>query len=101
MEWLSNTGAGHAEVAVGYSNLGKLMIARRKFSDAEPLLRRAEEIDRQNFAPDHPRIGYDLLNEGVAAVGRKALCGCGSPVQEIGGHFGAGPAPQSSGDRQR
>ena len=28
------------------------MIARRKFSDAAALLRRAEQIDRQNFAPD-------------------------------------------------
>ncbi len=39
------------------------MLARRKFSDAEPLLQRAEQIDRKNFAPDHPRIGYDLCNE--------------------------------------
>ncbi len=59
------------EVAVGYGNLARLMIARRKFSAAERLLHRAEQIDRLNFPPNHSRIGYDLYLEGVATAGRQ------------------------------
>src|SRR6202048_503910 len=33
------------------------------FRSAESLCRRVEEIDRRSFAPDHPRLGYDLRSE--------------------------------------
>jgi tetratricopeptide (TPR) repeat protein len=44
--------------------LGTYFLARARFSEAEPLLRRALELDESSFGPEHVFIGRDLNDLG-------------------------------------
>lgn len=44
------------------NNLGRLLSETNRLAEAEPLMRRALEIDEQAFGPDHPHVGGDLNN---------------------------------------
>jgi hypothetical protein len=61
-------GKDHPEVATKYGNLANLLVAQRKYGEAEPLLRRAMEILQTKLGLDHPntramRENYDRLQE--------------------------------------
>ena len=58
-------------MAAGLTSLGLLLCSRSRFNEAEPLLRRARDIDVERFPTNHPRIANDLNNMGVLALDRK------------------------------
>ena len=65
-------GPQHPETtAAGYVNLAKILRYRRRCDEAAQALLRAQAIDRQAFAPDHPRIANDLNLQGALAFDRK------------------------------
>ncbi len=49
-------GPQHPNTAAGYVNLAKILRYRRRFDEAAQALLRAQAIDRQAFAPDHPGL---------------------------------------------
>ncbi len=49
-------------VAVVSNNLGQLLQDTNRFKEAEPLMRRALEIDRASFGGHHPTVSRDLNN---------------------------------------
>lgn len=55
-------GADHPDVAVNLNNLARFLYATKRFSEAEPLMRRALAIDIQRYGPDHPNVANDLNN---------------------------------------
>src|SRR6266481_4395598 len=59
------------KVAAALANLANVLGSRHKYSDAEELLHRAEEIDRRSFSAQHPRIAYDLSVEAALLFDRK------------------------------
>src|SRR5271165_2066441 len=44
------------------SNLAQLLQATNRLAEAEPLMRRALEIDEKSYGPQHPRVAIDLNN---------------------------------------
>ena len=56
---------GHANaklVAVALNNLGQLLQATNRLGEAEPLMRRALEIDEASFGKQHPAVASGLNN---------------------------------------
>jgi tetratricopeptide (TPR) repeat protein len=45
-----------------FNRLGVLFIEKARFDDAEPLIRRALEIDEASYGPDHPDVASNLNN---------------------------------------
>ena len=58
-------GPDHPDVATNLSNLGWLYYAQGKYSEAEPLYKRALAIDEKALGPDHPKVAGDLNNLGM------------------------------------
>ena len=55
--------AGIAEPTVRLmNNLGQLLDAKARFAEAEPLMRRALDIDEKSFGPEHPNVASRLNN---------------------------------------
>jgi tetratricopeptide (TPR) repeat protein len=54
--------ANPGEKATGFNNLARLLQARNRLAEAEPLHRRALEIDERSLGPDHPDVARDLNN---------------------------------------
>ena len=50
------------QTALAASGLGLLYLEKTRFSEAEPLLRRALAIDERSYSAKHPRIARDLSN---------------------------------------
>ena len=50
------------EVAIALNNLAKLLFTIGQFAEAEPLMRRALEIDEKNLGPEHPNAAIRLNN---------------------------------------
>jgi tetratricopeptide (TPR) repeat protein len=69
--WRKQPGPDSPEFASGLTNLAVLYQSRHDFGKAEPLLKRAMEIDRSVFLPDHPRIALDLSNWATFLAARK------------------------------
>ena len=44
------------------NNLAQLLKATNRLGEAEPLMRRALDIDEQAYGPDHPDVAIDLNN---------------------------------------
>ena len=60
---------GHADtfglvagVASMMNKLGRFLLSRSKFREAEPFMQRALEIDERAFGHDHPDVARDLSN---------------------------------------
>jgi tetratricopeptide (TPR) repeat protein len=68
-----NTLENHAASFLS-TGLGVFLVARSLYSDAEPLLRRALEIDERIFDPEHSETGVDCGNLAMLfrATGRPA-----------------------------
>ena len=49
-------------MATSLNNLAQLLQATNRLGEAEPLMRRALEIDEQSYGPDHPNVAGDLNN---------------------------------------
>ncbi|HEX3530953.1 MAG TPA: tetratricopeptide repeat protein [Thermoanaerobaculia bacterium] len=55
--------AGIAEPTAGLmNNLGQLLDAKARLAEAEPLMRRALDIDEKSFGHEHPDVAIDLNN---------------------------------------
>ena len=52
----------HETQAIYLNNLGLLYDTVADYKNAEPLMRRALEIDEKSFGPDHPEVATDLNN---------------------------------------
>ena len=57
-------GEQHTEYAKAILWLGRLLVATNRHVAAEPLFRRALEIDEENFGPEHTVVARDLFNLG-------------------------------------
>jgi hypothetical protein len=55
-------GKDHPRVAGGYNNLAKLLRNQRKYDQAEPLYRRAIEINQTVLGNDHPHLATSYNN---------------------------------------
>ena len=55
-------GSGHPHVAFVLNDLGLLYHDQGKYSDAEPLIRRALAIREQALGPNHPDVATSLEN---------------------------------------
>jgi len=64
-------GPQHSNTAAGYVNLAKILRYRRRFDEAGQALLHAQSIDRQVFAPEHPRIASELSLQAALAFDRK------------------------------
>ncbi|MHC1742783.1 MAG: tetratricopeptide repeat protein [Syntrophobacteraceae bacterium] len=53
---------GETGRAVVLNNLAQLLQATNRLSEAEPLMRRALQIDEKSFGPDHPNVAMRLSN---------------------------------------
>lgn len=62
---------GTPDAAAALANLGDLLIAEHKYTQAERALHQAADIDRRSFPPDAPRLGYDAYQAGVLALKRR------------------------------
>jgi len=49
-------------VAIRLNNLGELLRATNRLKEAEPLYRRALEIDEKSYGHDHSNVATDLSN---------------------------------------
>ncbi|WP_058553954.1 tetratricopeptide repeat protein [Thiohalocapsa sp. ML1] len=58
-------GAEHAETATALNNLGTLLQATNRLTEAEPLMRRALAIDEASYGAGHPDVATDLNNLGL------------------------------------
>ncbi len=77
-------GPEHPDVAAGLSSLGKLMIARRKFSDADRCCcARTDRPQELRAGPSTHRLRP--LQRSNGRRGTQALCGRRAAVQKIGG----------------
>ncbi len=54
--------AAHPNSARVLNGLGLTLLELARFADAEPLMRRALQIDEDSFGPDHPRVATRLNN---------------------------------------
>jgi tetratricopeptide (TPR) repeat protein len=50
------------DTATVLNNLAQLLQATNRLGEAEPLMRRALEIDEKSYGPEHPRVAIDLNN---------------------------------------
>lgn len=62
LEGLSTPKAPHPRLATALNNLGTLLEDKGDYGQAEPLYRRALDIDRTMFGPDSPRLATRLSN---------------------------------------
>jgi CHAT domain-containing protein/Flp pilus assembly protein TadD len=62
LEGLSTPKAPHPRLATALNNLGTLLEDKGDYGRAEPLYRRALDIDRAMFGPDSPRLATRLSN---------------------------------------
>jgi tetratricopeptide (TPR) repeat protein len=49
-------------VAIDLNNLAQLLQATNRLAEAEPLMRRALDIDESSFGPQQPEVAIDLNN---------------------------------------
>jgi tetratricopeptide (TPR) repeat protein len=59
---MTRTGKDHPTVATDYNNLAALREDQGKYDQAEPLYRRAIEIDEKVLGKDHPNVATDYNN---------------------------------------
>jgi len=57
-----NVGPENLNLATAINNLGQLLQATNRLSEAEPLLRRALAIDEKSLGLEHPNVARDLSN---------------------------------------
>jgi len=57
-----NLGEEHTNVGAALNNLASLLQATNRLEAAEPLLRRALEVDEQSYGPEHPEVAIHLNN---------------------------------------
>ena len=55
-------GPGHLQVAASLNNLGELYRAQGKYTEAEPLYKRALAIAEKALGPGHPQVAASLNN---------------------------------------
>jgi hypothetical protein len=53
---------GHPDVAIDLNNLAQLLQATNRLAEAEPLMRRALEIDERSYGSEHPKVAIRLNN---------------------------------------
>jgi tetratricopeptide (TPR) repeat protein len=53
-------GKDHPNIAIRLSNLALLLKTTNRLNEAEPLLRRALEIEEKNYGQNHPNIALSL-----------------------------------------
>ena len=56
----ARSGDNAPDYATALNNLGELLRASNRLADAEPLFRRALDIDEKSFGPEHPNVLIDL-----------------------------------------
>jgi len=60
-------------VATALNNLAWLLKATNRLAEAEPLMRRALEIEEQSFGSDHPKVAIPLNNLAQLLQGTNRL----------------------------
>jgi len=59
---LMETGKSHQVSQKMATRFAQLLLATNRLAEAEPLMRRALEIDEQGYGPEHPNVARDLNN---------------------------------------
>ena len=69
-EEVANDGEQGKEMAILLNKMGLYQYSRALFSKAEPLIRRALEIEEKLFGPDHQKVTLPLNNLGITLSAR-------------------------------
>lgn len=80
-------GPNAAELVPVFNGLAAAYLEIGNRKEAERLFRRAETIDRQNFAQDDLRLGYDAYNTGVLEFERKQYSAAEASFEECAAIF--------------
>ena len=83
-------GAEHLDVADSMDDLGKSLLDRGNFAEAEPLLREALALRRRLLGEEHKEVASSLQWSGALIEQSGQICGSRRVVPA-----GAGDAPQT------
>jgi nephrocystin-3 len=60
--WSGSPGNGDHEISYAGHEMGEFLLHASLYAEAEPLMRRALEIDKKNLEKEHPNVARDLSN---------------------------------------